>query len=72
MDGSARSAEPDTTEQPPRLAEDRQKKIEDSFGLLATRLNDFITLSTNKIEEMRLHTKDNGFFRHQFCFFCGD
>jgi hypothetical protein len=73
LGGSVNEFEPDAAEhQPPRLPLEQEDKIEDGFDLQATRLNDFITLSTNKIEEMRLRTRDNGFFRHQLCFFCSE
>jgi hypothetical protein len=55
-----------------QLSKERMKQIEDDFELQTRRLNDFIAVGTAKIEEMRLRTKDDGFFRHQFCFFCSD
>jgi hypothetical protein len=62
----------DIVQQPGSLPREKIDEIELCLGLETRRLNDFITLSTNKIEEMRLRTRDNGFFHHQFCFFCGD
>jgi hypothetical protein len=71
--GSSAHGSDDAAELRPRpLPLEKVGQIEDGIDLQATRLNDFITLSTNKIEEMRLRAKDNGFFRHQLCFFCGD
>jgi hypothetical protein len=32
----------------------------------------FIAVGTGKIEQMRLRTNEDGFFHHQFCFFCSD
>jgi len=46
--------------------------IEQNFDLQTKRLNALIVLSTDKIEEIRLSAKENGFFRHQFCFFCNN
>jgi len=40
------------------------------FDRETTRLNEFMALAIQKIEEMRLKSKENGFFRHQFCLFC--
>jgi hypothetical protein len=54
------------------IPKEKMDEIETCLGLETRRLNDFITLSTNKIEEMRLRTRDNGFLHRQFCFFCGD
>jgi hypothetical protein len=52
------------------LSEHTMKEIEDAFILETRRLNEFITLATLKIEQIRLRAKENGFFRHPFCFFC--
>jgi hypothetical protein len=61
------------TEKPAlQISKERMKQIEDDFHLQTRRLNDFIAVATAKIEEMRLRTKDDGFFRHQFCFFCSN
>jgi hypothetical protein len=45
-------------------------EIEKKLDLQTKRLNALIKLSTSKIEEIRLRAKENGFFRHQFCFWC--
>jgi hypothetical protein len=70
-----RAGQPDETTAPKpavRLSDENMKQIEHGFDLQTRRLSDFIVVTTARIEEMRLRTKDNGFFRHQFCFFCSD
>ena len=58
--------------EPLRLPKERMTAIEQNFDLQTKRLNALIVLSTDKIEEIRLSAKENGFFRHQFCFFCNN
>jgi hypothetical protein len=68
-----KSSDEKTRAQPSaQLSKERMKQIEDDFELQTKRLNDFIAVGTAKIEQMRLRTSDDGFFRHQFCFFCSD
>jgi hypothetical protein len=55
-----------------QLSKEQRKQIEDDIDIQTRRLHDFIAVTTGKIEEMRLRTKDDGFLRHQFCFFCSD
>jgi hypothetical protein len=55
-----------------KLSKERMEEIEENFNLQTRRLNALIVLSTAKIEEIRLRAKENGFFRHQFCFFCNN
>jgi hypothetical protein len=55
-----------------QLSDEDKKQIEHGFDLQTRRLNDFIAVTTARIEEMRLRTNDNGFLRHQFCFWCRD
>jgi hypothetical protein len=66
------SDEPTAPKPAVQLSDTKMKQIEHGFDLQTRRLNDFIAVTTARIEEMRLRTKDNGFFRHQFCFFCSD
>jgi hypothetical protein len=49
---------------------EKMDEIESNLDLQTKRLNAMIMLSTIKIEEIRLSASENGFFRHQFCFFC--
>jgi hypothetical protein len=55
-----------------KLSKERMEEIKEDLNLQTRRLNALIVLSTAKIEEVRLRTKENGFFRHQFCFFCNN
>ena len=49
---------------------EKMDEIESNLDLQTKRLNAMIMLSTIKIEEIRLSASENGFLRHQFCFFC--
>jgi hypothetical protein len=55
-----------------QLSKEQMKQIEGDFDLQTKRLSDFIAVGTGKIEQMRLRTNEDGFFRHQFCFFCSE
>jgi hypothetical protein len=54
----------------PKLSDDNADTIIPDFDRQTTRLNEFMVKSIRKIEEIRLKTKENGFFQHQFCIFC--
>jgi hypothetical protein len=55
-----------------QISKEAMDQIERGFDLQAKRLNDFITMSSAKIESMRFRAQDTGFFHHEFCFFCGN
>ncbi len=54
------------------FTKDQREQIEKGFNLQTRRLNELIALFAKKIEQMRLRTKENGFFSHQFCLACGE
>jgi hypothetical protein len=67
-----RAGQPDEKTTAVQLSDAEMEQIEYGFDLQTRRLNDFIAVTTNKIEEMRLRTNDNGFLCHQFRFGCRD
>ncbi len=54
----------------PKPSDGKPDKIIPDFDRQTTRLNEFMAKSIRKIEEIRLKTKENGFFRHQLCPIC--
>jgi hypothetical protein len=52
-----------------QLSKEQMRKIEGDFDLQTKRLSDFIAVGTGKIEQMRLRTNEDGFFRYSFVFF---
>jgi hypothetical protein len=54
----------------PKLSDGNADTIIPDFDRQTTRLNEFMAKSIRKIEEIRLKTKENGFFRHQLCPIC--
>jgi len=68
--GGAIESSSTKTDVNPKLSDDNADTIIPDFDRQTTRLNEFMAKSIRKIEEIRLKTKENGFFQHQFCIFC--
>jgi hypothetical protein len=66
------SQEGPQADQGPKAPVDKMDGIEKAFDLDTKRLDALILLASVKIEEIRLRSQEDGFFRHQFCVFCSN
>lgn len=68
---NAPERQPEKESQGLQYTKEEMGQIEKEFDLQTRRLNELIALFAKKIEQMRLRSRENGFFRHQFCLECG-